>query len=124
MPRSILIVDDSATMRKIIMRTLRMAGLAFDVTEQASNGRKALARLEQGPVVVVLCDINMPEMTSIEFLKQARQLDICKATKLVMVSTESSQELIEQLKGSGTNGCITKPFTHEHFKQTLSPLLN
>jgi len=124
MPRSILIVDDSATMRKIIMRAIRTAGITFDTTEEASNGKEALAKLQSGPVDLVLCDINMPEMNGIEFVKQARQMPSCKDTKIVMVSTESSPELIGQIKALGASGYISKPFTPEHFKEALLPLLN
>ncbi len=72
----------------------------------------------------MLCDINMPEMNGPELVKQARQLPNCSATKIVMVSTESAQELIDQLLANGANGYITKPFTPEKFREKLTPLLN
>jgi len=62
MSKSLMIVDDSATMRKIIMRTVRMSGLEFERTEEAGNGVEALEKLSSAPVDVILCDINMPEM--------------------------------------------------------------
>lgn len=124
MAKSLMIVDDSATMRKIIMKTVRMSGLEFDRTEEAGNGAEALQKLQASTVDIVLCDINMPEMNGIEFVKQARQLDSIKNTKIIMVSTESAQDLIDNLMSSGANGFITKPFTPERFQEKLTPFMN
>ncbi len=124
MAKSLMIVDDSATMRKIIMKTVRMSGLEFERTEEAGNGAEALQKLQASTVDIVLCDINMPEMNGIEFVKQARQVDAIKNTKIIMVSTESAQDLIDNLMASGANGFITKPFTPERFQEKLSPFMN
>ncbi len=124
MAKSLMIVDDSATMRKIIMRTVRMSGLEFERTEEAGNGVEALEKLGVAPVDVILCDINMPEMGGAEVVKKVRELPSCADTKIVMVSTESSQELIDDLMANGANGYITKPFTPEKFQEKLSPLMN
>ncbi len=124
MGKSLMIVDDSATMRKIIMRTVRMSGLAFDRTEEAGSGLEALQKLQGGPVDVILCDINMPEMSGTELVKKAREMASCSGTKIVMVSTESAQDLIDQVMSDGADGYITKPFTPEKFQEKLNPLLN
>jgi len=124
MSKTLMIVDDSATMRKIIMRTVRMSGLEFDSTEEAGNGAEAIEKLKAGSVDIVLCDINMPEMSGTEMVKQARQLPNCKDTKIIMVSTESSQELINGIMADGANGFITKPFTPEKFQEQLSPFMS
>jgi len=124
MAKTLMIVDDSATMRKIIMRTVRMSGLKFDRTEEAGNGAEALERLSASPVDIILCDVNMPEMGGLEMVKKVREMDSCKDTKIVMVSTESSQELIDSVIADGANGFITKPFTPEKFQEKLSPFMN
>jgi two-component system chemotaxis response regulator CheY len=125
MAKSLMIVDDSATMRKIIMRTVRMSGLEFDRTEEAGNGAEAIEKLKTSPVDLVLCDINMPEMNGLEMVKKIRaELKICDNTKIIMVSTESSQELIDGVIKDGANGFITKPFTPEKFQEKLSPFMN
>lgn len=125
MAKTLMIVDDSATMRKIIMRTVRMSGLEFDRTEEASNGKEAIEKLKDDPVDVVLCDVNMPEMGGLEMLKKVRtEMKNCDDTKIVMVSTESSQELIDRAMADGANGFISKPFTPEKFQEELAPLLN
>jgi two-component system chemotaxis response regulator CheY len=124
MAKSLMIVDDSATMRKIIMRTMRMSGLEFNHTEEAGNGKEALEKLNKGPVDIILCDINMPEMNGMELVKKVRELGSCANTKIIMVSTESSQELIDNVIADGANGYITKPFTPEKFQEKLSPFMN
>jgi two-component system chemotaxis response regulator CheY len=124
MAKSLMIVDDSATMRKIIIRTIRMSGLEFDRTEEAGNGVEALGKLGSAVVDLILCDVNMPEMSGPELVKKVREMPVCANTKIVMVSTESSQELIDGLIASGANGYITKPFTPENFKEKLSPFMN
>ena len=124
MAKSLMIVDDSATMRKIIMRTVRMSGLDIDRTEEAGNGTEALEKLNAAPVDIMLCDINMPEMSGVELVKKIRELPSSADTKIIMVSTESSQELIDDVIADGANGYITKPFTPEKFQEKLSPFMN
>jgi two-component system, chemotaxis family, chemotaxis protein CheY len=124
MSTSLMIVDDSATMRKIIMRTVRMSGLKFDRVEEAGNGIEALVKLGTGPVDVILCDVNMPEMGGLELVKKVRELGTCATTKIIIVSTESSQELVGQAIANGANGHITKPFTPEQFQEKLSLCMN
>ncbi len=125
MAKTLMIVDDSATMRKIIMRTVRMSGLDFERTEEAGNGAEAIEKLKTAPVDIILCDVNMPEMDGLEMVKKIRaELGNCADTKIVMVSTESSQELIDGVIADGANGFITKPFTPEKFQERLSPFMN
>ena len=125
MAKSLMIVDDSATMRKIIMRTVRMSGLEFDQTEEAGNGAEAIGKLSEAPVDIILCDVNMPEMGGLEMVKKIREeLPQCEDTKIIMVSTESSQELIDGVIADGANGYITKPFTPEKFQEKLTPFMN
>lgn len=124
MAKTLMIIDDSATMRKIIMRTVRMSGLEFDKIEEAGNGAEALEKLGAEPLDIVLCDINMPEMNGTEFVRKARQMASCNATKIVMVSTESAQETIDGAMADGANGFICKPFTPENFQEKLTPFMN
>ena len=124
MAKSLMIVDDSATMRKIIMRTVRMSGLEFDKTEEAGNGVEALEKLDAGVVDIMLCDINMPEMSGTELVKKVRELDSCKDMKIIMVSTESSQDIMDSTMADGANGFISKPFTPEVFQEKLAPFMN
>jgi two-component system chemotaxis response regulator CheY len=124
MAKSLMIVDDSATMRKIIMRTVRMSGLEFDRTEEAGNGVEALEKLGSETVDIILCDINMPEMSGTELVKKVREMASCKKTTIIMVSTESSQDIVDSTMADGANGFITKPFTPEVFQEKLAPFMN
>jgi len=124
MAKTLMIVDDSATMRKIIMRTVGMSGLSFNRTEEAGNGVEALEKLNAGPVDIILCDINMPEMSGTELVKKVRELPACADTKIIMVTTESSQGIVDGAMADGANGFITKPFTPEKFQEKLSPFMN
>ena len=125
MAKSLMIVDDSATMRKIIMRTVRMSGLEFERTEEAGNGAEAIEKLTANPVDIILCDVNMPEMGGLEMVKKVRSdIPACADTKIIMVSTESSQELIDGVIADGADGYVTKPFTPEKFQEKLSPFMN
>ena len=124
MAKSIMIVDDSATMRKIIMKTVRAAELDIGETSEAGNGAEALEKLKASAVDIMLCDINMPEMTGPELVKKVRGLPSCAKTKIIMVSTETAQGIVDDVLASGANGYITKPFTPEKFKEKLTPLLN
>ncbi len=124
MAKTLLVVDDSATMRKIITRTIRKAGLSVDDDiREAGDGGEALTKLQEKPADIVLCDINMPGMNGLEFVKQARQLETCAETKIIMISTESADDLIDNVKADGANGYVTKPFTPETIQKELSPYL-
>lgn len=124
MAKSIMIVDDSATMRKIIMRTVRVADLDISETHEAGNGKEALDKLKASGVDIMLCDINMPEMTGPELVKKVRELPSCAKTKIVMVSTETAKDIVDDVLASGANDYITKPFTPEKFKEKLAPWMN
>ena len=123
MAKSLMIVDDSVTMRKIIIRTMQMSGLDFDQPVEAGNGAEALEKLKGSSVDIVLCDINMPEMGGMEMVKKVREIDTCKDTKIIMVSTESSQDVVDGAMADGANGFISKPFTPEKFQKELSPFM-
>lgn len=124
MAKTLLVIDDSATMRKIITRTIRKAGLSVDDDiREAADGNEALEKISEAPVDIILCDINMPGMDGLEFVKKARELDSCADTKIVMISTESADELIESVKADGADGYVTKPFTPETIQKELSPYI-
>ena len=124
MGKSLLVVDDSATMRKIIVRSIRKAGLDVDgEIREAADGNEALEQINSASADVILCDINMPGMDGLEFVKAARKLPACSSTKIVMISTESADELIEGVKADGADGYVTKPFTPETIQKELSPYM-
>ncbi len=123
MAKSIMLVDDSATMRKIIMRTIRAAGLSLGDIQEAGDGGEALEKIEQSPVDIVLCDVNMPGMGGTEFVEKLRSNSSYDNTKVIMVSTESADDFISSVLALGANGYIKKPFTPESIQQTLEPFM-
>jgi len=123
MGKTVLIVDDSNTMRKIVARSLRQAGIDFDQILEAGDGQEALDVLGVNKVDVVLCDINMPNMTGLEFLKAKAEDDAIKDIPVIMISTETGADIIDEAKSYGAKGAIKKPFTPDLINETLGPLL-
>ncbi len=118
---NVLIVDDSSTMRKIISRSLRQAGLAVDTIVEAADGIEGLNALGSNPIDLILSDINMPNMDGLEFVKQARA-NGCKAP-IMMITTEGGEDIIGEAMNSGANGSIRKPFTPDQLQEKLGGLL-
>ncbi|MFQ5474076.1 MAG: response regulator, partial [Dehalococcoidia bacterium] len=123
MSNAILIVDDSATIRAMVKRTVRMIGLDVGEIYEASNGIEALARLADHEVAVLLVDINMPTMNGIQLLTRMKQSDRLKDIPIVIASTEGSEKRIEQLHELGVAGYVRKPFRPEQLRDVLVPLL-
>ena len=123
MGKTVLIVDDSSTMRKIVARCLRQAGLDFSEILEAGDGREALQVLEGKQVDVILTDINMPNMTGLEFLKEKATVEAIKDIPVVVISTESGSDIIDEAKSFGAKGAIKKPFTPDMVNETIGPLL-
>ncbi len=123
MGKTVLIVDDSNTMRKIVARSLRQAGIDFDSILEAGDGQEALDVLHANQVDVVLSDINMPNMTGLEFLKAKSEDDAIKDIPVIMISTETGADIIDEAKSYGAKGAIKKPFTPDLINDTLGPLL-
>ncbi len=119
-----LIVDDSSVMRKIVERSLRQAGIDLNEVREAGNGAEALTALQGGSVDLILCDINMPVMDGIEFLRQMQGIQNAKNIPVVMITTEGSESHVVQALSVGARGYIRKPFTAEQVKEHVIPLLD
>jgi two-component system chemotaxis response regulator CheY len=119
-----LIVDDSSVMRKIVERSLRQAGLDPLVVLEAGSGVEGLELLKTQKVDLILSDINMPSMDGLEFLRQLRAQNLAPGVPVVMITTESSMEFVQQAIQAGAQGYIRKPFTAEQVKERVLPLLN
>ena len=118
-----LIVDDSSVMRKIVERSLRQAGLSIAEVLEASNGAEALAALGNHKVDLILCDINMPVMDGLEFVKQLSGVENAKGVPVVMITTEGSEGHVVQALSAGARGYIRKPFTPDQVKEHVLPVL-
>ncbi len=123
MGKNVLLVDDSSTMRKIVGRSLRQAGLDFDNIYEAADGIEALEVLEKESVDIVLSDINMPNMDGISFLREKSSRDGIKDIPVFMISTETGDDIIGEAKSLGAIGAIKKPFTPEKVNEVLGPLM-
>lgn len=118
-----LIVDDSSVMRKIVERSLRQAGIDLTEVFQAGNGAEALGVLQDKTVDLILCDINMPVMDGLEFVKQLSGVANAKGVPVVMITTEGSEAHVVQAISCGARGYIRKPFTAEQVKEHVIPVL-
>jgi two-component system chemotaxis response regulator CheY len=122
-PVRVLIVDDSSVMRKIVVRSLRQAGLELQEVVEASNGSEALRISREHPFELILTDINMPVMDGLEFVRQLRSIEAAKDIPVVMITTEAGEAHVVQALSSGASGYIRKPFTPDQIKERVIPLL-
>jgi two-component system chemotaxis response regulator CheY len=123
MKGTILIVDDSAMMRKVVLRTLKMAGVDYENVLEAGDGAEGLAMLKQYKVDLVMCDINMPVMSGLEMIEAVKAEGLADGVPIVMVTTEGSEAQVRQAILAGARGYIRKPFTVEHIESNVKPLL-
>ena len=110
MTKTILTIDDSGSIRQMVSMTL--VGAGFKVIE-AANGAEGLVQATSNTVHAVLTDINMPVMNGMEFLKKFRQTPTGKGVPVVLLTTESSDDLKRQAREAGATGWIVKPFKQD-----------
>jgi two-component system, chemotaxis family, chemotaxis protein CheY len=118
--RTILAVDDSASMRRMVGVTLRTAGYAVI---EASDGEEALEFARRNLVDLVLADVNMPHMDGISLIAALRALPGYELTPLLLLTTESSQQRKREGKQAGATGWMVKPFDPDQLLSTLARVL-
>ncbi len=114
----VLVVDDFATMRRIVRNILKQIG--FTNIIEADDGKTALKVLKKEKCDLILCDWNMPEMPGIELLNNIRSDDELKDIPFVMVTAEAQKENIVEAVKAGVTSYIVKPFTAETVTEKLS----
>lgn len=119
MALDVLIVDDSAAIRKILQRVLVQADVILGKVYEASDGAEALERLRAEKVGLILSDINMPHMDGLELLAKVRAEEAWKSVPIIMITTEGSQNKVMQALQLGATGYVRKPFTAEQIKEKL-----
>ena len=119
MSKTIMTVDDSASVRQMVSLTLKDAG--YTVIE-ACDGKDALGKLT-GPVDMIVTDLNMPNMDGIEFIKAVRANAKYKFVPVVMLTTESQASKKEEGKAAGATGWIVKPFKPDQLLAVAKKLL-
>jgi two-component system chemotaxis response regulator CheY len=119
MAKTILVIDDSASLRQVVRMALTGAG--YNVIE-AGDGQAALALLDGRQINMAVCDVNMPIMNGIEFVKAAKQLPAYKFMPILMLTTESQEEKKEQGKAAGAKAWMVKPFSPTQLVSAVAKL--
>lgn len=120
MGKTILIVDDSSSLRQVVTITLRGAG--FDVIE-ASDGEVAVSKLDGRKIHLVISDINMPNMDGISFVKEMKQRPAYKFTPVVMLTTESQEARKREGQAASAKAWVIKPFQPAQMLSVVSRLI-
>jgi two-component system chemotaxis response regulator CheY len=120
---NVLVVDDSATVRAVMEKTLKIAAVPVDEFHEASNGKEALAILADHWIDFIFADINMPVMNGIEMVEEMSRDGLLKTIPVVIVSTEGSTTRIEQLMDKGVSAYIRKPFTPEIIRNVVNEIM-
>ena len=118
---SVLIVDDYATMLRIVKNLLKQIG--FENVDEASDGGAALQMMKRKKYGLVISDWNMTPITGIEFLRNVRSDGDLKATPFIMVTAESKTENVVEAKNAGVSNYIVKPFSSEILKGKIASVL-
>jgi two-component system chemotaxis response regulator CheY len=116
----ILIVDDMATMRRIVKNILKQLG--FPNVEEAENGQDGLQKLRSDTFGFVVSDWNMPVMNGIDLLRAIRADDKLKATPVLMVTAEAQQANLVEAIQAGVSNYIVKPFTAETMQEKMAKI--
>ena len=120
MRKKILVVDDSASLRQVVGIALNTAG--YDVVG-AEDGKEALAKLEEGKVHLVICDVNMPVMDGITFVKEVKKLPHYRFLPIIMLTTESRENRKLEGQAAGAKAWVVKPFRQEQILAAVAKLV-
>jgi two-component system chemotaxis response regulator CheY len=123
MDSDVLVVDDSAAIRKILQRVLRQTGMAIGEIHEAGDGQEALAVMTEHPVHLVLSDINMPKMDGLQLLASLKTSANWRNIPVVMITTEGGEAKVSEAVRLGAAGYVRKPFTADQIKEKLTGLL-
>src|SRR5262249_27946355 len=116
----ILIVDDSAAIRKILQRVLKQADVPVANMFEAGDGKEALEILKTQSIGLVLCDIYMSNMDGLELLSAVKASEEWRDVPVVMVSTEGSEDKVLESLRLGADGYVRKPFNAQQIKDKLA----
>ena len=120
MAKTILVVDDSASLRQVVGIALKSAG--YDVIE-ACDGRDALTKLNGQKIHLIISDVNMPNMDGITFVRQLKTNPAYKFTPVIMLTTESGEDKKSAGQAAGAKAWVTKPFQPAQMLAAVSKLL-
>ena len=120
---NILLVDDSATVRAVISKALKLAGVDINALYQAGNGEEALEVLEKDWVDLVFCDISMPVMDGEELVTAMNTNGMIDTIPVVIVSSAGSEPRVARLREKGVRDYIQKPFTPERIREVVDQVM-
>ncbi len=120
MAKTIMIVDDSASLRQVVSIALKGAG--YDVI-QACDGKDALAKLDGKKIHLIISDVNMPNMDGISFVKAAKQLAAYKFTPVIMLTTEAGDAKKAEGQAAGAKAWVVKPFQPAQMLAAVTKLI-
>jgi two-component system chemotaxis response regulator CheY len=118
-PLDVLIVDDSAAIRKILQRVLRQTDLPLGEIHEAGDGTEAVEVLRSRSFGLILSDINMPQMDGLQLLAEIKKMEHLKNVPVIMITTEGGQGKVMEAVQLGATGYVRKPFTAEQIKEKL-----
>jgi len=117
----ILLVDDSSVMRKIILRSLRQAGIEVESAVEAADGDEALRLFQPAGVDLVICDLNMPRMGGDELARQLRLRD--PNVPILLITAEAGRQKLGDALACGASDILRKPFLPDELRSRVLPLL-
>ncbi|MFC7534203.1 response regulator [Actinoplanes sp. GCM10030250] len=120
MAKTILIVDDSASVRQVVSIALKGAG--YEVIT-GNDGKDALTKLNGQRIHLIISDVNMPNMDGITFVAEAKKLPAYKFTPIIMLTTESQEDKKRQAQAAGAKAWVTKPFQPEQMLSAVAKLV-
>ncbi len=120
MSKTVMIVDDSSSLRTVVSLALKRAG--YDVVE-AEDGQDAMSKLDGRKLNLIVSDVNMPRMDGIQFVTQVKQHPRYKFTPVIMLTTEGQDAKKEQGRAAGAKAWITKPFNPPILLDAVSKLV-
>ena len=120
MSKTILSVDDSASIRQMVKITL--AGAGYGVVE-ACDGAEGLSKAKGAPVHMVITDLNMPNMDGLALIRELRKLSAYKGVPIIFLTTESDEAKKKEAKAAGATGWITKPFKQEQLLAVVKKVI-
>jgi two-component system chemotaxis response regulator CheY len=122
-PLDVLIVDDSAAIRKILQRVLRQTDLPLGEIHEAGDGTEAVDILKNRSFGLILSDINMPQMDGLQLLARIKEMPHLKSVPVIMITTEGGQGKVMEAVQLGATGYVRKPFTADQIKEKLAGVL-
>jgi two-component system chemotaxis response regulator CheY len=120
MSKTILIVDDSASLRQVVK--IALTGAGYDVIE-ASDGKDAITKLDGKKVHLIISDVNMPNMDGISLVKAVKEMPQYRFTPIIMLTTESQEEKKKEGQAAGAKAWVVKPFKPEQMLAAVQKLI-